>query len=127
MEEMKKDMAAGNAEKDIVLSKTIKAGKRIYYLDVKEDRRGEMFLSITESKKIVSGEGENAKVSFEKHKIFLHKEDFEKFADGLHEMIQYIYDEQGPAVAKGHHENTDTFAPVEDDSNDNEIKIDIDF
>lgn len=81
MEEMKKDMAAVNAEKDIVLSKTIKAGKRIYYLDVKEDRRGEMFLSITESKKIVSGEGENAKVSFEKHKIFLHKEDFEKFAD----------------------------------------------
>lgn len=42
-------------------------------------------------------------------------------------MIQYIYDEQGPAVAKGHHENTDTFVPVEDDSHDNEIKIDIDF
>lgn len=120
-------MAAGNAEKDIVFSKTIKAGKRIYYLDVKEDRKGEMFLSITESKKIVSGEGENAKVSFEKHKIFLHKEDFEKFTDGLHETMQYIYDEQGPAVAKVLSGNADAFVPAEDTNHDNEIKIDIDF
>ena len=44
-------------EKDIVYSQAVKAGKRIYYLDVKRNRRGELFLSITESKKIAMGEG----------------------------------------------------------------------
>lgn len=127
MEDMKKDMAAGNAEKDIVFSKAIKAGKRIYYLDVKEDRKGEMFLSITESKKIVSGEGDGARVSFEKHKIFLHKEDFEKFMNGLQETMQYIYKEQGPAVAKGYAEAADALASAEESNHENEIKIDIDF
>ena len=127
MEEMKKDMVAGNAEKDIVFSKAIKAGKRIYYLDVKEDRKGEMFLSITESKKIVSGEGEGTKVSFEKHKIFLHKEDFEKFMNGLQETMQYIYNEQGPAVAKDYTHAAEASTQAEDANHDNEIKIDIDF
>ena len=70
-------------EKDIVFSHTIKAGKRIYYIDVKKNRKGEMYLSITESKKNVSGEGENAVVTFEKHKIFLYREDFAKFANSM--------------------------------------------
>ena len=48
------------SEKEIVYSQAIKAGKRIYYIDVKKNRKDEMYLSITESKKIVSGEGENA-------------------------------------------------------------------
>ena len=55
------------SEKEIVFSQAVKAGKRIYYIDVKKNRKGEMYLSITESKKIVSGEGENAIVTFEKH------------------------------------------------------------
>ena len=70
-------------DKEIVFSQSIKAGKRIYYLDVKKNRKDEMFLAITESKKIVMGEGDDSQVSFEKHKIFLYKEDFEKFMNGL--------------------------------------------
>ena len=89
MEEFKKKSAA-EGDKEIVFSKAIKAGKRIYYLDVKKNRKDEMFLAITESKKIVSGEGDDSQVSFEKHKIFLYKEDFEKFAEGLEEVIGYI-------------------------------------
>ena len=81
MEEFKKKSAA-DGDKEIVFSKAIKAGKRIYYLDVKKNRKEEMFLAITESKKIVSGEGDDSQVSFEKHKIFLYKEDFEKFMAG---------------------------------------------
>ena len=77
-------------EKDIVYSQAVKAGKRIYYLDVKRNRRGELFLSITESKKIATGEGPDAPFTFEKHKIFLYKEDFEKFAEGHEEVIKYI-------------------------------------
>jgi hypothetical protein len=114
MEEFKKKSAA-DGDKEIVFSKAIKAGKRIYYLDVKKNRKEEMFLAITESKKIVSGEGDDAQVSFEKHKIFLYKEDFEKFMDGLHQAIQYIESDG----------NEDLSLPEE--SNTEEIKIDIDF
>ena len=73
---------------EIVFSKAVKAGKRIYYFDVKKNRRGDLFLAITESKKKVGDD--ESQVSFEKHKIFLYKEDFEKFAEGLEEVIAYI-------------------------------------
>jgi hypothetical protein len=114
MEEFKKKSAA-DGDKEIVFSKAIKAGKRIYYLDVKKNRKEEMFLAITESKKIVSGEGDDAQVSFEKHKIFLYKEDFEKFMDGLHQAIQYIESDGNENL------------PLTEENNTEEIKIDIDF
>ena len=90
MEDFKKKNAADMNDKEIVFSQSIKAGKRIYYLDVKKNRKDEMFLAITESKKIVMGEGDDSQVSFEKHKIFLYKEDFEKFMNGLNEAINFI-------------------------------------
>ncbi|WP_373731799.1 DUF3276 family protein, partial [Bacteroides heparinolyticus] len=70
MEDIKKKNASDVNEKEIVFSQSIKAGKRIYYLDVKKNRKDEMFLAITESKKVVMGEGDDSQVSFEKHKIF---------------------------------------------------------
>ena len=87
MEDLKKKSTT-ESDKEIVYSKAIKAGKRIYYLDVKKNRKEEMFLAITESKKIVSAD--DSQVSFEKHKIFLYKEDFEKFSEGLDEVVKYI-------------------------------------
>lgn len=75
---------------NIVYSQSIKAGKRIYYIDVKKDRRDELFVSITESKKIVTGYDENERVSFEKHKIFIYKEDFMKISEGFQNVIEYI-------------------------------------
>ena len=75
-------------DKEIVYSKAIKAGKRMYYLDVKKDRRSDLFLSITESKrKSVTEEGQ---FIFEKHKIFLYKEDFEKFSNALKDTLNFI-------------------------------------
>ena len=128
MEEFKKRSAA-DGDKEIVFSKAIKAGKRIYYLDVKKNRKDEMFLAITESKKIISGDGEEAQVSFEKHKIFLYKEDFEKFTAGLQQAIQFITDEQGPAEPR--HEEKAPASPTEEETTESlsneEIKIDIDF
>ena len=59
MEGQKKTSVDERSDKDIVYSKAIKAGKRIYYLDVKKSKKGELFLAITESKKIFQGEGEN--------------------------------------------------------------------
>lgn len=81
---------SNNLEKDIIYSETVKAGKRIYYLDVRKTKKDEFYLSITESKKITS-EGENSQqVTFEKHKIFLYREDFSNFIDGLSKTIQFI-------------------------------------
>ena len=88
MEEVTKPQQE-RAEREIVFSKAIKAGKRIYYLDVKKSRNEEMFLSVTESKKKVVGD-DASQVLFEKHKIFLYKEDFEKFMDGMREVIDFI-------------------------------------
>ncbi len=85
MEEFKNE----RKEQEIVFSKSVKAGKRIYYLDVKRSRNNDLFLAITESKKKFA-EDENAPVMYEKHKIFLYKEDFEKFTDALTEIIGFI-------------------------------------
>ncbi|MBP5772262.1 MAG: DUF3276 family protein [Bacteroidaceae bacterium] len=86
----------GSQEKDILFSRSIKAGKRLYYVDVKQSSRGDMYLAITESKKIVSGDPDMPQFNFEKHKIFIYPEDFEKFTTSLADAIKYIYDNQGP-------------------------------
>ena len=90
MEELKKKSTTIENDKEIVFSKAIKAGKRIYYLDVKKNRKEEMFIAITESKKVVSLDKDDPQVNFEKHKIFLYKEDFEKFMNGLQQAIDFI-------------------------------------
>ncbi len=117
-------------DKEIVFTKAIKAGKRIYYLDVKKNRKGEMFLAITESKKITTGEGEASQTSFEKHKIFLYKEDFEKFMAGLHEAIHYIECEQGPIAGESRIAENSSLTGKEilnEPLKADDIKIDIDF
>ena len=85
MEDAGKKMNVETGDKEILYSRAIKAGKRIYYLDVKRNLKDDLFLAITESKKVQSKEG--AQATFEKHKIFLYKEDFEKFIEGLSDVI----------------------------------------
>ena len=85
----------GSPEKDILFSRAIKAGKRIYYIDVKQNSRNEMYLSLTESKKIVSGDAEMPQFSYEKHKIFIYPEDFEKFSGAMADAMKYIFEQQG--------------------------------
>ena len=131
MEELKKKNSADITDKEIVFSQSIKAGKRIYYLDVKKNKKDELFLAITESKKIITNEGdENQQVSFEKHKIFLYKEDFDKFLNSLQEAIQFIQSQQG-CYPKQHEDNlAQETADASEKGEENlgkEIKIDIDF
>ncbi len=127
MEEQKKKNPTDIHDKEIVFSKAIKAGKRIYYLDVKKNRKDEMFLAITESKKIVYGEGEDAQVSFEKHKIFLYKEDFDKFLTGLTQAIDFIQtNQESSPVAQATAESAEPQKEKEEDLG-SEIRIDIEF
>lgn len=126
MEEFKKKSGVDMNEKEIVFSKSIKAGKRIYYLDVKKNRKDEMFIAITESKKVISGEGDDSQVSFEKHKIFLYKEDFEKFMTGLTQAISFINEEQGDETSKKELIKSEEAISTNEIISE-EIKIDIDF
>lgn len=70
-----------------LFSKAVRAGKRTYFFDVKSTRGNDYYLTITESKKKFGTDG---KFAYEKHKIFLYKEDFEKFVEGLNESIHRI-------------------------------------
>lgn len=80
-------------DQEIVYSRSIKAGKRIYYLDVRKARNNDLYLCITESKRR-QAEGEEVP-SFEKHKLFLYKEDFAHFTEGLQDVIGYVERELG--------------------------------
>lgn len=102
-------------EQEIVFSKSIKAGKRIYYIDVKRNRKNDLFVAITESKKIISGFDDDIKVSYEKHKIFLYKEDFDKFSESLEEVIDFIKMNADSEVV-----------PNADTETENETKVEVD-
>lgn len=80
-------------DQEIVYSRSVKAGKRIYYLDVRKARNADLYLCITESKRL-QGEGEEAP-TFEKHKIFLYKEDFAHFTEGLQDVIAFVQSQLG--------------------------------
>lgn len=69
-----------------VYSKVVRAGKRTYFFDVKATRGNELYLTLTESKKTVV----DGRESYQKHKIFLYKEDFEKFQEGLSDVLTKI-------------------------------------
>ena len=86
---MKNDVNAGEEkiQKEEIFTKVVRAGKRTYFFDVKATRKEDYYLTITESKKRLGKEG---KVFYEKHKIFLYKEDFEKFTEGLKDAVTYI-------------------------------------
>lgn len=81
------------SEPEIIYSRSVKAGKRIYYLDVKKARNDDLYLCITESKRRQGAEEEPPQ--FEKHKLFLYKEDFTHFMEGLNDVVGYIRDQFG--------------------------------
>ena len=87
-EEARKSDSNFNKE---IHTEIVRAGKRTYFFDVKTTRNDEYYLTITESKKRF---GDNGKFHFEKHKLFLYKEDFDKFADSLQEVVNFIREKQ---------------------------------
>ena len=119
----------GKAENDILFSKSVKAGKRIYYIDVKSDRHNELYLSLTESKRVKEGTEELRPV-FEKHKIFLYREDLEKFLEAFTDAAQFAIEKQPAQPRYARYEEaapaevtlTEEVAEVEAEGSD-EIKL----
>lgn len=99
---------AGSVERsgEDVYSKPIRAGKRTYFFDVKATKGNDYYLTITESKRRVEKDGHFA---YDKHKIFLYKEDFDKFTEGLQEVIEYIRENclKGDDAVPAHEKNAE--------------------
>lgn len=74
-----------------VFSKSVRAGKRTYFFDVKSTKGNDLYLTVTESKKVLN----NGRETFQKHKIFLYKEDFDKFKEGFEEALARIEELRG--------------------------------
>jgi len=103
--------AHGDSVRDDIFSKAVRAGKRTYFFDVKSTRGNDLYLTITESKKRFHDDGKH---SYEKHKLFLYKEDFEKFSEGLTEAIEKI-----KTIREGDNEFID---PAAEEHNQTETK-----
>jgi len=86
--------SAGSARKEEIFSRVVRAGKRTYFFDVKQTRSKEQYLTVTESKRRF--DNDSGKFFYEKHKLFLYKEDFEKFANGLNAVIEFIETGKAP-------------------------------
>lgn len=93
-------------ERDEIYSKRVRAGKRTYFFDVKSTRSNDYYLTITESKRRYR---DNGSYTYEKHKIFLYKEDFNKFVEALKDSVEYVKTDLLPDV---------DFSQFDDNSND---------
>ena len=104
---------AENTGRNEIYANPVRAGKRTYFFDVKETRKGEYYLTLTESKRRFNKE--QGKFFYEKHKLFLYKEDFEKFTNALEDAIEFIkarqtvvektHDHEGSSGSEGKEEN----------------------
>lgn len=84
---MEEGFEKNGMDREEIFSKAVRAGKRTYFFDVKSTKGNDYYLTITESKKRF---GDDGKFFYEKHKLFLYKEDFEKFTEGLEEVVAHI-------------------------------------
>ena len=94
-------------EKEEVFSQAVKAGKRTYFFDVKETKQGERYITITESKR--KFDNEDGTFSYEKHKIFLYKEDYSKFQNALEGVIRFVETGQMPVIEQDEVKRDDDF------------------
>ncbi len=127
-------MAENNEHKNEEhFSKVVRAGKRTYFFDVKSTRKGEQYLTITESKRKFNNE--QGKFFYEKFKIFLYKEDFEKFTDALEESLKHIVahndklseNHDGKEAVYELKTKSDPASEPEDDSLNSSAHTDLDF
>lgn len=97
-------------DREEIFSKKVKAGKRTYFFDIKSTRANDYYITITESKRRMNGDT----FTYEKHKIFLYKEDFFKFANALNEAVDHVKNELMPEVDFAQFENEDSENEVND-------------
>ena len=114
-----------NYEREEIFSKSVRAGRRTYFFDVRSTRADDYYMTITESKKFSNDDGT---AHYKKHKIYLYKEDFDEFASALKEVSEFIFDKKGREVISNHDTNNSSDDSQNDNSaNDSESFTDIKF
>lgn len=111
-----------NSEKgrDEIYSERVRAGKRTYFFDVKSTRSSDYYITITESKRRMKDDG----FFFEKHKIFLYKEDFNKFVEALNDVVNHVKNDLMPDVDFSQFDNAGDREEVDVSGNDSDLKWD---
>ena len=107
----------GNENKEELYSVRVRAGKRTYFFDVKETRGKDLYMTITESKRNFDNDGN---VHYQKHKLFLYREDFEKFEDGFIDATEKIKE----LMATGEYRDPIAERNAAEENSDNDSDID---
>ena len=111
-------------------SKSVRAGRRTYFFDVRSTKADDYYLTITESKKYTNDDGS---FRYKKHKIYLYKEDFENFKNALDEVTEFVLDKRGEEViSEKHdsnyiqksHENIEDVEEIESDAKFTSVEFD---
>lgn len=118
-------------DKEEIFSKTLRAGRRTYFFDVRSTRSDDYYVTITESKKFTEEDGS---FHFKKHKIYLYKEDFAAFSEILNEMTHYVLDNKGEEVISERHQKdykkelpSDNNFEIDDKNQQDKNFIDVNF
>ncbi len=107
-------------EKVEIYSKRVRAGKRTYFFDVKSTRGNDYYLTITESKRRYRDDG----FVYEKHKIFLYKEDFDKFLESLKETVEHVKSELMPEYDFSQFDNKRNSEEESDEASEDTLRWD---
>ena len=94
-------MYENEGENNEIFSKALRAGRRTYFFDIRGTKAGDYYLTITESKKFTHDDGSS---HYQKHKIYLYKEDFNAFREILDAMTSYVFEEKGEEVISEKHQ-----------------------
>lgn len=109
-----------DSDKNEIFSRRVRAGKRTYFFDVKSTRSNDYYLTITESKRKYKDDG----FTYEKHKIFLYKEDFGKFIDALAETVDHVKNDLMPEFDFTQFDNNESPSVPEPTSDSTELSWD---
>lgn len=107
-----------------IFSKSLRAGRRTYFFDVRSTKAGDYYMTITESKRDFTEDGTPF---YKKHKIYLYKEDFTEFSNILNEMTDYVISEKGEEVISERHQkdfNKEDNSESTEETNDENEKED---
>lgn len=88
-------------EQEEIFSQILRAGRRTYFFDVRSTKAGDYYLTVTESKKFTHDDGS---FHYQKHKIYIYKEDFNEFNEMLQAATEFILNEKGTEVISQRHQ-----------------------
>ena len=108
-------------EREEIFSKTLRAGRRTYFFDVRSTKAGDYYLTLTESKKFTNDDGS---FHYKKHKIYLYKEDFDDFNSSMNETFDFIIEKKGKEVISDKHDKD--FESKKAEANSDEDATDVD-